>query len=162
MHATYCCCCWRFNCTKLQSNYPAGYRASLHWQLRRSTVKTSLRLGYGASIVHAIAMTRNNDSFVSKLFLATKYKCRPLSGVLVHRPRPSRAVEQSNRARSTYLPRSEPLPVVDAVVDLAEPELLEERVLGLTHEHAHPPHVDVEQLHRRNTTSLPLMLLSRG
>ena len=105
-------------------------------------------------------MTRNNDSFVSKLFLATKYKCRPLSGVLVHRPRPSRAVEQSNRARSTYLPRSEPLPVVDAVVDLAEPELLEEGVLGLTHEHAHPPpRVDVEQLHRGQAGMLLLLLL---
>ena len=130
-------------------------------QLRRSTVKTSLRLGYGASIVHAIAMTRNNDSFVSKLFLATKYKCRALSGVLLHRPRPSRAVEQSNRARLTYLPRSEPLSVVDAVVDLSEPELLEEGVLGLTHEHAHPPptRVDVEQLHRGQAGMLLLLLL---
>ena len=106
-------------------------------------------------------MTRNNDSFVSKLFLATKYKCRALSGVLLHRPRPSRAVEQSNRARSTHLPRSEPLSVVDAVVDLSEPELLEEGVLGLTHEHAHPPptRVDVEQLHRGQAGMLLLLLL---
>ena len=106
-------------------------------------------------------MTRNNDSFVSKLFLATKYKCRALSGVLLHRPRPSRAVEQSNRARLTYLPRSEPLSVVDAVVDLSEPELLEEGVLGLTHEHAHPPptRVDVEQLHRGQAGMLLLLML---
>ena len=73
------------------------------------------------------------------------------------------AVELNSQSQSlTYLPGAEPLAVIDAVVDLAEPELLEERVLGLTHEHAHPPHVHVEQLHRRNATSLPLMLLSRG
>ena len=109
-------------------------------------------------------MTRNKDSFVSKLFLAAKYKCRALSGGLGHfysSTPPSRAVKQSNRARSTYLPRSEPLSVVDAVVDLSEPELLEEGVLGLTHEHAHPPpRIDVEQLHRgdRGQTSMLLLL----
>ena len=106
-------------------------------------------------------MTRNNDSFVSKLFLATKYKCRALSGALLSSTPPSEAVGRSNCARLTYLSRSEPLSVVDAVVDLSEPELLEEGVLGLTHEHAHPPptRVDVEQLHRGQAGMLLLLLL---
>ena len=91
-----------------------------------------------------------NDSFVSQLaILSAKYR----RNVVLHFAIKSRA---AGVELITYLTGAEPLAIVDAVVDLADPELLEERVLGLAHQHAHPPHA--EQLHRRQTTTFSLVL----